>query len=328
GEHLSELWRGAGRAAAVQHDVQDVRRPGGGRGECRLPAARNGAGDLREPEERPGHDAAQAAVRDLPDRQGVPQRDHHRQLHLPRPRVRADGAGVLHPDDAERAYEAWLQARMDWYTRLGLRPESLRLHRKERDELAHYALAGADIEFLFPFGWGELEGIANRGDYDLARHEEMSGERLTYFDEETREHVRPYVVEPSAGVDRNVLAFLSDAYDEEPDKEEIRVVLRLHPVLAPYKVAVLPIVRKPELIDFAREVQELLRPHVMTFYDETSTIGRRYRRQDEIGTPWCVTVDRQSLEDGTVTVRDRDTMVQVRLHRAELVPWIRERLEF
>jgi glycyl-tRNA synthetase len=232
------------------------------------------------------------------------------------------------PEDAERAYEAWLQARMDWYTRLGLRPESLRLHRKERDELAHYALAGADIEFLFPFGWGELEGIANRGDYDLARHEEMSGERLTYFDEETREHVRPYVVEPSAGVDRNVLAFLSDAYDEEPDKEESRVVLRLHPVLAPYKVAVLPIVRKPELIDFAREVQELLRPHVMTFYDETSTIGRRYRRQDEIGTPWCVTVDRQSLEDGTVTVRDRDTMVQVRLHRAELVPWIRERLEF
>jgi glycyl-tRNA synthetase len=239
----------------------------------------------------------------------------------------------VRPEDADAAYEYWLAERTRWFTRLGLRASGVRLHRKDPDpqkqELAHYAKAGADIEFLFPFGWGELEGIANRGDYDLAQHAQASGESLTYFDEETRERVRPFIVEPSLGVDRAVLAFLSDAYEEEPDKEETRVVLRLHPALAPYKVAVLPLVRKPpDLFDAARAIHETLRRRFMSFYDESGTIGRRYRRQDEIGTPWCVTVDRQTLEDGSVTVRERDSMAQVRVHRSELAGWIEPRLEF
>ncbi len=232
----------------------------------------------------------------------------------------------VRPDSSEVMYEAWLTERLAWYARLGMRPASLRLHRKERADLAHYALAGADIEFQFPFGWGELEGVANRGDFDLVQHEQASGQSLTYFDEETREHVRPHVVEPSAGVDRAMLAFLSDAYDEEPDKNDTRVVLRLHPVLAPYKVAVLPVVRKEELTEAARRIHEALRPRVTSFYDASGTIGRRYRRQDEIGTPWCVTVDRETLDNGTVTIRERDTMSQIRLPHRELGAWISEQL--
>src|SRR5581483_2244617 len=234
----------------------------------------------------------------------------------------------VRPEGADDAYEYWLAERQRWYLRLGLRPDAVRLHRKPANDLAHYAKAGADIEFHFPFGWGELEGVANRGDYDLLQHFLASGEPLTYFDEERREHVRPWVVEPSAGLDRAILAFLSDAYDEEPDKDEVRVVLRLRPVLAPYKVAVLPLVRKPpDLIEASRAIYESLRRRFMTFYDESGTIGRRYRRQDEIGTPWCVTVDRETLENGTVTVRDRDSMTQVRVPRTELAAWVEARLE-
>ena len=235
----------------------------------------------------------------------------------------------VEPGTDETWYEYWLNERFEWYARLGLRRENLRIHRKEPADLAHYAKAGADIEYRFPFGWGELEGVADRGDYDLRRHEEYSGEPLTYFDEEKKEHIRPCVVEPSAGIDRAVLAFLTDAYLEEPDRDEVRVVLRLHPVLAPYKVAVLPLLRKPpELVSLARDVQASLRQHYMTTYDDTGSIGRRYRRQDEIGTPWCVTVDHQSLVDQTVTIRDRDSMTQVRLPIGGLVDWFRARLAF
>jgi glycyl-tRNA synthetase len=234
----------------------------------------------------------------------------------------------VRPDTADEHYEYWVAERQAWYARLGLRPDSLRLHRKEAADLAHYARAGADIEFQFPFGWGELEGVANRGDFDLVQHEQASGEQLTYFEEETREHIRPFIVEPSAGVDRAVLAFLCDAYDEEPDKDDVRVVLRLHPVLAPFKAAVLPIVRKPELIEAARAIEQSLRRRHMVFYDATGTIGRRYRRQDEIGTPWCVTVDRETLEDGTVTVRERDSMSQIRLPHTDLGAWMSERVDF
>ena len=197
------------------------------------------------------------------------------------------------------------------------------------DELAHYARACVDVEYHFPFAWGELEGIANRGSFDLGQHEEYSGEELRYFDEETREHVRPEVIEPSAGADRSALAFLLDAYDEERivegDKEETRVVLHLHPALAPYKAAVLPLLRnRPPLVALAQDIHQMLRRHHLVTYDETGAIGRRYRRQDEIGTPYCLTVDFQSLEDHTVTVRDRDPMTQIRVPMEELVAWLAE----
>src|SRR5207302_2692510 len=172
-----------------------------------------------------------------------------------------------------------------------------------------------------------LEGIANRGDYDLGQHEEFSGEDLRYFDEETKQHIRPEVIEPAAGASRATMAFLLDAYDEEPDGDEMRVVLRLHPALAPYKAAILPLQRKPELTNLAREIRSMIRKRYMTQYDETGSIGRRYRRQDEIGTPFCITPDFQSLEDGTVTVRDRDNMTQERIGIADLVSWLEEHIE-
>ena len=224
-------------------------------------------------------------------------------------------------------FDYWVRQRYDWYVRYGIRTENLRLRQHEPSELAHYSRCTTDIEYRYPFGWGELEGIANRGDFDLRVHEEHSGEQLRYFDEETREHIRPYVIEPAAGATRSLLAFLLDAYDEERisegGKEDVRTVLHLHPALAPYKAAVLPLLRnRPPLVDLAREVYTRLRRHFYVVYDETGAIGRRYRRQDEIGTPYCLTIDFQSLEDQTVTVRDRDTMEQVRVHIEELVPWL------
>ncbi len=215
----------------------------------------------------------------------------------------------------------WVAARLAWYERYGMRRENLQLREHARDELAHYAKGCADIEYQFPFGWSELEGIANRTDFDLKQHQAYSGQDLTYFDEQTRERFLPYVIEPSAGADRATLAFLVDAYDEEPDKEETRVVLRLHRDLAPIKVAFLPLSRKPDLIDLTRKAQALVRPWLMTTFDDTQSIGRRYRRQDEIGTPYCVTVDFQSLEDRAATIRDRDTMEQVRIPIEELPAW-------
>ena len=230
------------------------------------------------------------------------------------------------PGTDDEWHQYWIKERYDWYVRYGVKPENLRLRPHEQSELAHYAKACADVEYNFPFGWAELEGIANRQDYDLRRHAEASGEDLTYFDEETNDRYFPFVIEPSAGVDRSVLVFLLDAYDEEPDREGIRVVLRLHKALAPIKVAVLPLSRKEVLTQLAQEVWSYLRPHFTTTYDDAQSIGRRYRRQDEIGTPYCVTIDFQSLEDRQVTIRDRDTMQQERVPIADLVPILRGKL--
>ena len=225
------------------------------------------------------------------------------------------------PGTDEEWHQHWVQERMAWYEKYGMRPENLQLREHAQDELAHYAKACTDIEYRFPFGWSELEGIANRTDFDLRQHQAFSGEDLTYFDDETRQRFLPYVIEPSAGADRAALAFLIDAYDEEPDKDEVRVVLRLHRDLAPIKVAFLPLSRKPELIELTKRAQSLVRPLLMTAYDDTQSIGRRYRRQDEIGTPYCVTVDFQSLEDQAATIRDRDTMEQVRVPIDQLPRW-------
>jgi glycyl-tRNA synthetase len=217
------------------------------------------------------------------------------------------------PGSDEEWFNYWLEERRKWYLRLGIREENLRLRQHMKHELAHYARDCYDIDYLFPMGWAELEGIANRGDYDLTQHAKHSGKNLSYFDEDTREQVVPCVIEPSAGVDRTFLAVLCDAYDEELDNEEIRVLLHLHPELAPIKVAVLPLSRKEHLAQVARGVYADLRQCWSVSYDDAQSIGRRYRRQDEIGTPFCVTVDFASLEDKAVTVRERDTMNQIRV---------------
>jgi glycyl-tRNA synthetase len=231
------------------------------------------------------------------------------------------------PAEANQWFESWVAARWKWYTDLGMNPERLRKRGQGPDELAHYSKGCYDIEYEFPFGWSELEGIANRTDYDLKRHAEFSGKDLTHFDEETRESYVPYVIEPSAGADRATLAFLVDSYAEEvDDKGETRVVLRLHPSLAPIKVAILPLSKKPELKGPAKALHEALRRRWFVEYDETGSIGKRYRRQDEIGTPYCVTIDFDSLNDHAVTVRERDSMTQVRLPIAELLPYLESKL--
>lgn len=230
------------------------------------------------------------------------------------------------PGTDEEYYQHWIEERYNWYKEMGLSPERLRLRPHDPEELAHYAKACIDIEYFFPMGWSELEGIANRTDFDLKRHSEYSGNKMDYFDHETNEHYTPYVIEPSAGADRATLAFLIDAYHEEPDKDETRVVLRFRPELAPIKVAVLPLSRKEPLIAMAKELGEDLRRHWNTEYDDAKSIGRRYRRQDEVGTPFCVTVDFQSPEERTVTVRERDTMDQTRIAVDELVPFLQEKL--
>ncbi len=215
-------------------------------------------------------------------------------------------------------FNYWLKERFNWYIELGIREKNLKLRPHTSGELAHYAKACYDIDYQFPMGLSELEGIANRGDFDLAQHNRFSGKNLTYLDEESKEHIVPYIIEPSAGVDRSVLAFLCDAYDEEPDKEEIRVVLHLHPTLAPYKAAILPLSRKEHLAKAAKDIYAEVRQCWMAVYDDTQSIGRRYRRQDEIGTPYCITVDFQSLEDRQVTIRERDSMKQIRIPVNEL----------
>ena len=199
---------------------------------------------------------------------------------------------------------------MNWYLQLGLRPDHLRLRAHDADELSHYSSGTSDVEYLFPIGWSELEGIANRGNFDLTQHAKYSGQKLEYVDTATKERYVPHVIEPAAGADRAMLAFLVDAYDEDEIEGEKRTVLRLHPVLAPVKVAVLPLVRKDGQPELAHEVYRELRERVQAEYDEGGAIGRRYRRQDEIGTPWAVTIDHQSLEDRTVTLRDRDSLEQ------------------
>jgi glycyl-tRNA synthetase len=221
----------------------------------------------------------------------------------------------------------WKEERLNWYIDLGIRRENLRLRRHEKEELAHYARDCYDIEYLFPSGWGEIEGVAARGDFDLRRHAEVSGKDLTYFDEERGEHIFPYVIEPSSGVDRIMLALLIDSYHEEKVEGEKRVVLKLKAELAPLKAAVLPLSRREELIKLASEVNLSLKPHFMSTYDDTQSIGRRYRRQDEIGTPFCVTIDFQSLEDNQVTIRERDSLRQIRVPLAELVPTLKRKLK-
>ena len=228
--------------------------------------------------------------------------------------------------------DSWVKERMAWYIRYGIREENLRLRRHGEDELAHYARDCYDIQYRFPWGWGELEGIANRTDYDLKHHGEASGDDLTYFDDAEKERYYPYVIEPSGGVDRAALAFLLDAYDEEPegqdaDRAEVRVVLKFHQDIAPYKVALLPLSRNERLVPTARRVFEMVRRRFAAQYDDSQSIGRRYRRQDEIGTPYCVTVDFDTLDDEAVTIRDRDTMQQERVPIESLVGALSDKLD-
>ncbi len=232
----------------------------------------------------------------------------------------------VRPETAEEWFKYWVEERFNWYLKLGIKRDNLRLRQHTKQELAHYARDCYDIEYLFPMGWSELEGIADRGDFDLRQHSQFSGEELTYFDEETGEHIIPYVIEPSGGVDRATLAFLLDAYDEEPDNEGTRVVLRLHPSLAPIKVAVLPLSRNEALVPLSKELYADLRKSFMVQYDDAQSIGRRYRRQDEIGTPFCATIDFRSLEDNQVTIRERDTMRQIRVPIKELARTLQAKL--
>jgi glycyl-tRNA synthetase len=223
------------------------------------------------------------------------------------------------PADAEHWHEHWMQTRMDWYVSLGIDPGRLRLRAHDADELSHYSSATSDVEYEYPIGWSELEGIANRGNFDLTQHAQFSGDKLEYFDPQTKERYVPHVIEPAAGVGRTLLALLCDAYDTDEIGGETRTVLRLHPRVAPVKVAVLPLLRKDGHPELAREIYASLRTRVFAEYDEGGHIGKRYRRQDEIGTPFAVTVDHQSLEDRTVTLRHRDTLEQERVAIASLV---------
>ena len=230
------------------------------------------------------------------------------------------------PGEAAQWFEYWTAARRDWYLELGIRADHLRLRAHEADELSHYSSQTSDVEYLFPIGWSELEGVANRGDFDLRQHAEYSGETLEYFDQQSGERYVPHVIEPAAGADRAMLAFLVDAYDEEEVEGDTRTVLRLHPRLAPVSVAILPLMRRDGQPELAREIHQALRGQLQSEYDEGGSIGRRYRRQDEIGTPWCVTVDHQSVEDRTVTVRERDSLTQERLAIDELAGQLTARL--
>src|SRR5205085_10454297 len=214
-----------------------------------------------------------------------------------------------------------------WYLAHGIPEEALRLRQHDPEELSHYSAGTADVEFEYPWGWGELEGIANRTDYDLTQHAKFSGQDLTYYDQENDRRYVPYVIEPAAGADRATLAFLLAAYHEEEVKGEKRIVLRLDRRLAPYQVAVLPLSRNEKLAPLAADVASALRPHYMIDVDDAGSIGRRYRRQDEVGTPLCVTVDFDSLDDHAVTIRDRDTMEQMRIPIERLVADVRMRLE-
>ena len=233
----------------------------------------------------------------------------------------------VHPDDAPKYYEYWKAERERWYLDLGMPREALRLREHEEDELSHYSSATADVEYLFPWGWDELEGIANRGDFDLLAHTKRSGERLDWFDQAENVRYVPHVIEPAAGATRTAFAFLLAAYDVEEVRGEERVVLRLHPRLAPYKVAVLPLSKKSPLRETAQTLAAELRDEWSCEYDETQAIGRRYRRQDELGTPYCVTVDFDTGEDQAVTIRERDSMEQVRIPLAGVADWLRPRLK-
>lgn len=226
------------------------------------------------------------------------------------------------PEDADAVFSEWVDSRHSWYIDLGMTPENLRMRQHEPEELAHYAAAAVDVEYMFSWGWDELEGIANRTDFDLKAHMERSGQDLSYFDPETNERFVPYVIEPAAGATRATFAFLIDAYGEEKVNGESRVVLKLDPRLAPVKVAVLPLSKKPDLVETTHKVASMLRERWHIDVDVTQSIGKRYRRQDEIGTPYCVTVDFDSLDDNQVTVRNRDTMSQDRIPLDNLLTYL------
>ncbi len=230
------------------------------------------------------------------------------------------------PEEADRWFEYWIEERKRWYLDLGMKEENVRFRKHDQDELSHYSAGTVDVDYRFPWGWDELEGIANRTDFDLRQHSDHSGEDLRYFDQEANERFYPYVIEPAAGATRTTFAFLIDGYDEEEVRGETRVVLRLDPRIAPYQLAVLPLSKKPELTGPAEELAQQLRPTYMLEVDVTQSIGRRYRRHDEIGTPYCVTFDFDSLEDRAVTVRDRDTMEQDRVSIDRLPVYLAERL--
>jgi glycyl-tRNA synthetase len=231
------------------------------------------------------------------------------------------------PEQAGELYRHWIETRFNWYLGLGLSKDKLRLREHGKEELAHYAAGCTDVEYLFPFGWSELEGIANRTDYDLKQHAQFSGKDLMYRDQVKNERFYPYVIEPSGGADRATLAFLVDSHHEEPVKDETRVVMKFHQKLAPVKVAVFPLLKKNSgLVELAKNIQQDLQKEWTCIYDDTGAIGKLYRRQDEIGTPFCVTVDVQSLEDRKVTVRDRDSMQQERVSVDDLKSFLKERL--
>jgi len=225
------------------------------------------------------------------------------------------------PQEADKWYQYWCNERLQWYIDHGMNPEKLKLRPHDDDELSHYSSGTSDVEYEFPWGWDELEGIANRGDYDLTQHANHSGQKLDYFDQQNNSRYTPHVIEPAAGATRTMMAFLMDAYHEEKVNEETRTVLKLHHRIAAYKIAVLPLSKKSELEAPAKEVYETLSKSWMCDFDITQAIGKRYRRQDEIGTPYCVTVDFDTLEDNAVTIRDRDSMQQSRIAISELENW-------
>jgi glycyl-tRNA synthetase len=230
------------------------------------------------------------------------------------------------PETSQEWYAKWRDNRFAWYQSLGLKSSNLRLREHAKEELAHYSVGTSDIEYQFPWGWGELEGIAHRGDFDLKQHMQTSGKDLTYFDDETKERFLPHVIEPAAGATRATLAFLCEAFAEEMVSGEMRTVLRLHPRLAPVKAAIFPLVKKEGMPERATAIYKDLQRHMPVFYDEKGAVGRRYRRQDEAGTPFCITIDGQSAQDQTVTIRDRDSMVQQRIAQDKVLGYLLERL--
>lgn len=231
------------------------------------------------------------------------------------------------PSDDKKHYDEWKEKRIAWYKDLGISEDKLRFHDHPADKLAHYAKEATDVEYEFPFGWGEIEGIHNRTDFDLSKHQEFSGKSQQYFDDETKERFIPYIIETSAGASRSFMAFLVDAYHEEEVNGEQRVVMKFHPKLAPIKVAIFPLVNKDGMPKVAKEIEADLRPYMKVFYDSKGAVGRRYRRQDEAGTPYCITVDNQTLEDRTVTVRERDSMEQERVSIDELLQFLLNKLK-
>lgn len=230
------------------------------------------------------------------------------------------------PSDDKQYFDYWKTMRMDWFKNLGMNPDNLRYHDHPANKLAHYAKEATDIEYLFPFGWGEIEGIHNRTDFDLARHEQFSKKSLSNFDDDTKEKFLPYIIETSAGASRSFMAFLIDSYDEEDLGGEVRTVLHLNPKLAPVKAAILPLVNKDGMPEFAKKIETELRTKYKVFYDDKAAIGRRYRRMDEIGTPYAITIDTQTLEDNSVTVRERDSMEQIRIDASKLPGYLAEKL--